>query len=153
MKVLRVGDRFISVEGFLTVVREALTCTEVAVDYLRDQPEEVDRHPISQGAADVLSERRRQVNGEDRTSPEDDCYTQGQLAFAGAAYAIFAAGQAEHPTQELSRTLGGIFRIAYAIWPWTEQWWKPKDQRRNLVRAAALIIAEIDRIDRQAARA
>jgi hypothetical protein len=29
-------------------------------------------------------------------------------------------------------------------------WWKPKDRRRDLVRAAALIIAEIERLDRDA---
>lgn len=28
------------------------------------------------------------------------------------------------------------------------KWWKPKSQRENLVRAGALIAAEIDRLDR-----
>lgn len=33
-------------------------------------------------------------------------------------------------------------------WPWGSSWWKPKDPRRDLVRAGALILAEIERIDR-----
>lgn len=34
-------------------------------------------------------------------------------------------------------------------WPWPSKWWKPKSQRRDLVRAGALILAEIERLDRQ----
>ena len=34
------------------------------------------------------------------------------------------------------------------LWPWAASWWKPKNRRRDLVRAAALIVAEIERIDR-----
>lgn len=36
------------------------------------------------------------------------------------------------------------------VWPWDWAWWKPKNPRRDLVRAAALIIAEIERLDRAA---
>jgi len=43
-------------------------------------------------------------------------------------------------------TKAGEGKIA---WPWDPKWWKPKDRRRDLVRAAALIIAEIDRHDRE----
>ena len=38
-------------------------------------------------------------------------------------------------------------------WPWEPSWWKPKGARRDLVRAAALCLAEIDRIKRRAASA
>lgn len=35
------------------------------------------------------------------------------------------------------------------FWPWERKWWKPsQDQVRNLVKAAALIAAEIDRLQR-----
>jgi hypothetical protein len=34
------------------------------------------------------------------------------------------------------------------IWPWDRKWWKPTDRRRDLVKAAALILAEIERLDR-----
>lgn len=33
-------------------------------------------------------------------------------------------------------------------WPWDERWWKPEGGRRDLVKAGALIIAEIERLDR-----
>ena len=31
---------------------------------------------------------------------------------------------------------------------WDSEWWKPKDRRRDLIRAGALIVAEIERLDR-----
>lgn len=37
-------------------------------------------------------------------------------------------------------------------WPWGAEWWKPKEPRRDLVRAGALIIAEIERLDRREGR-
>jgi hypothetical protein len=36
------------------------------------------------------------------------------------------------------------------MWPWARQWWKPTGARRDLVKAAALLLAEIERIDRAA---
>ena len=35
-------------------------------------------------------------------------------------------------------------------WPWAPEWWKPSSYRRNLIKAGALIIAEIERLDRAA---
>ena len=32
------------------------------------------------------------------------------------------------------------------LWPWAQDFWKPKDQLRNLVMAGALIAAAIDRL-------
>jgi len=40
--------------------------------------------------------------------------------------------------------------ISWRTWPWAEKWWKPKNERRDLVKAAALILAEIERLDRAA---
>jgi len=91
---------------------------------------------------DVLAERQRQVTDE-RFSPErDDAYTGGQLAAAGAAYAIIAHEMAESSSVVLP-----------TCWPWDACWLKPSTPRRNLVKAGALIIAEIQRIDRAARRA
>jgi hypothetical protein len=33
------------------------------------------------------------------------------------------------------------------FWLWEKKWWKPSSPRKDLVKAAALLIAEIDRID------
>jgi hypothetical protein len=36
------------------------------------------------------------------------------------------------------------------LWPWDPSWWKPSpDPIRNLVKAGALIAAEIDRLQRR----
>lgn len=60
----------------------------------------------------------------------DDEHEEGELADAGGCYAIYA--DVHVPT----------------AWPWDEEWWRPKTRRRNLIRAAALIIAEIEKMDR-----
>lgn len=88
--------------------------------------------PVAQtdAARDVLAERRRQVDVEGRLSIHDDQYVQGQLAQAAACYAV--QGEYHFPEN----------------WPWSLTWWKPKDQRRNLVKAGALILADIERLDR-----
>lgn len=59
------------------------------------------------------------------------------LAAAGAAYAFSAATEGRYLADD---PLG--------FWPWDKSWWKPKGARRDLIRAAALIVAEIERIDR-----
>jgi hypothetical protein len=93
---------------------------------------------------DVLAERRRQVEQEGWTAEHDDGHRLGEMALAGAAYAGYAAAKIDGDL-----TLG---TKAFEFWPWRSGWWKPKDSRRDLVRAAALIIAEIERLDRMAAK-
>ena len=85
-------------------------------------------------ASDVLSERRRQVVEEGWTPDQDDAYKNGELSDAAASYALNAGV----PMRGL--------RPPY--WPWDKQWWKPTDPRRDLVKAGALILAEIERLDR-----
>jgi hypothetical protein len=85
----------------------------------------------TQAARDVLAERRRQVDKEGFTSDQDDSYQAAELPRAAAAY-ILSGGADDVP----------------AIWPWHKKWWKPRDGRSNYVRAAALLLAEIERIDR-----
>lgn len=86
---------------------------------------------------DVVEERKRQKEVEGFTLLHDlDC-KPGALACAGMCYAGNAA-----LTQE-----GKAQYTVPSHWPWDEAWWKPKSPRRDLVRAAALIIAEIERLD------
>ncbi|MBB3591696.1 hypothetical protein FHX08_002040 [Rhizobium sp. BK529] len=93
---------------------------------------------------DVAAERRRQVEVEGWTPAHDDRHTDGSMAQAAAAYALKARSDESHAN-------GVRIRPPY-LWPdsWHVSWWKPKDRRRDLVRAAALIIAEIERLDRAA---
>ena len=95
---------------------------------------------MTQAARDVLAERRRQIEKEGWTPEHDDQHVNGGLAAAAACYAMQAAND----------TRGIATRIVPAPWPWARRWWKPKDQRRNLVKAAALILSEIERLDRAA---
>lgn len=102
--------------------------------------------PLSAAALDVLAERRRQVEVEGWTAAHDDReHWLGDLAHAAAAYARFSAGDV------VVRRRNPPGRPPEK-WPWADEWWKPSTPRRDLVKAAALLLAEIERIDREAAR-
>ncbi len=101
------------------------------------------RRPAREAACDVLIERLRQIAREGWTPVHDDKYELGQLARAAAAYAAHA-GQPECARATFADE-------PPALWPWDGEWWKPKDPRADLVRAGALILAEIERLDRKAA--
>jgi hypothetical protein len=66
------------------------------------------------------------------------------MAMAAASYAVQAASDVE-PNYNLSSAHRDKIP---ALWPWGAHWWKPKTGRRDLVRAAALLVAEIERLDR-----
>jgi hypothetical protein len=40
------------------------------------------------------------------------------------------------------------FHLIPLAWSWTAMSWRPRSQPRNLVKAGALILAEVDRLDR-----
>lgn len=89
---------------------------------------------LSQAARDVLAERQRQISAEGWTPEHDDeQHLPGEMALAAASYVC--ADENDAPP---------------AIWPWALNWWKPRDRRRNLTKAGALILAEMERIDRAA---
>lgn len=89
---------------------------------------------VPQAWLDVQAERRRQITAEGWTPEHDDLYCAAELPRAAAAY-----------------ILNGANDEAPAIWPFSAKWWKPRDARSNYVRASALILAEIERLDRAAA--
>ncbi|MGP1629956.1 MAG: hypothetical protein ACTS8S_00545 [Giesbergeria sp.] len=90
---------------------------------------------LEDAARDVLAERQRQISAEGWTPEHDDEHYLGELSQAAACYASQAFGNYGLPT----------------YWPWAAKWWKPsKDPRRNLIKAGALILAEIERMDRAA---
>lgn len=94
------------------------------------------------GAELIAAERRRQVEAEGWTPEHDDEHQGNALAWAGRCYidaATIPAGQREFVTRPPLN------------WPWDASWWKPDiDPIRNLVKAGALIAAEIDRLQRAA---
>jgi hypothetical protein len=97
---------------------------------------------VGAAAQDVLSERQRQMSVEGWTSEHDDEHGPGALALAAAAYAL-DAGEALDSFAPANEQ-----RAEPLFWPFSSDWWKPVNPRRSLVKAAALIIAEIERIDR-----
>ncbi|MFP6403042.1 hypothetical protein VST47_29790 [Pseudomonas aeruginosa] len=90
---------------------------------------------VPQAWLDVQAERRRQITAEGWTPEHDDLYCAAELPRAAAAY-----------------ILNGANDEAPAIWPFSAKWWKPRDARANYMRAGALILAEIERLDRAAER-
>lgn len=109
---------------------------------------------LTKAAQDVLAERERQKSVEGWTPEHDDEHDSGELARAAACYA-HAGGLSPVARKYLENApdfTGEHMVIARRLWPWDRSWWKPKDCRRDLVRAGALIVAEIERLDRLSAR-
>lgn len=113
----------------------------------RTQPESplYEQQDIPKAWRDVIAERQRQINI-GRTPEHDDQYENGSLALAAACYARQAG------------MWGTDWSVYYRdavvpdSWPWAREYWKPSSPRRDLEKAAALILAEMERHDRATAR-
>ena len=81
------------------------------------------------GAGLIFQERQRQISEEGYTFESDDRWVHGELYIAAECYACLDDND-EAPE----------------LWPWDKRYWKPKDRVSNLVRAGALLAAEIDRL-------
>lgn len=101
----------------------------------------------SRGVLAIAAERRRQIKVEGWTLEHDDEWTAGCLTRAAICYSQRAAWQLR--MEELSgKPEPAGTDLPPTNWPWDREWWKPKDATRNLVRAGALIAAELDKIAR-----
>lgn len=83
----------------------------------------------------IAEERSRQINDLDYTATHDQVYDNQELSKAAACYLLYAdayPNRGEPPP----------------LWPWDDEYWKPKDYLKDLVRAGALIAAEIDMLQR-----
>lgn len=99
----------------------------------------------SKALTDVIAERARQIAEEGWTLAHDDEHDEGQLAAAAACYAFHAA------YAPLDEDIPYDALDAHPVpngWPWSPDWWKPTSPRADLVKANALILAEIERLDR-----
>ena len=85
------------------------------------------------GAELIAAERARQVAEEGWMPDHDDEHSGGELLAAAICYAEhrFGSGWVVPPS-----------------WPWELSYWKPREPIDNLIRAGALIAAEIDRLQR-----
>lgn len=98
---------------------------------------ELEARAVYPAILDVMGERQRQQSVEGWTPEHDDEHCNGELAMAAGCYI--------NDTGAVNRNGGKPWG-----WPWDASWWKPDTRRRNLVKAGALILAEIERIDRAA---
>lgn len=110
-----------------------------ALEKAQQQITQLESHTVTAAAADVLAERKRQVTTEGWTPEHDDQHVNFEMAIAGGLYAISAV-DSHHKLRN----------SAPSAWPWDRKWWKPDGPRRDLVKAGALILAEIERLDRAA---
>jgi hypothetical protein len=96
------------------------------------------------GAGLIAAERERQVNEEGWTPEHDDQHKYGEIRLA-------AKGYLDSPDGEWIGRGGG--KVTPMNWPWNAEWFKPTpgDPIRSLVKAGALIAAEIDRLQREQA--
>lgn len=82
----------------------------------------------------IAEERKRQIEVEGFTAEHDNRWVGGELVMAAICYAQEGGKSPEF------RPFG---------FPWEKEWWKPSpdDRIRDLVKAGALISAEIDRLN------
>lgn len=93
------------------------------------------------GTGMIAAERLRQVTVEGWTPEYDDHHRRGELAKAAVCYLIYGK-------DEIVGCTNGV-GTPYS-WPWKPEWWKPSSFIiRNLVKAGALIAAQIDQLLRQ----
>lgn len=89
----------------------------------------------------IAAERKRQIEVEGWTAEHDDGHNGGEMIAAAAAYI---------QQQRLGMPITEKCCLPN-VWPssWHIRWWKPSsDPIRNLVKAGALIAAELDRLQR-----
>ncbi|PWV66020.1 hypothetical protein [Plasticicumulans acidivorans] len=100
------------------------------------------------GADLIGSERRRQIESERFSAEHDDVHTRDELAWAAICYVI-------PPKKRQMSVCGMCWGWKPQYWPesWSTEWWKPgagnlEGRISELVKAGALIAAEIDRLKR-----
>ncbi len=86
------------------------------------------------GAELIAEERQRQIEKEGWTEDHDSGHQDNELLHAAICYAVHA----DDPSEP---------EVIPMMWPWKDADWKPAKGNtvRDLVKAGALIAAEIDR--------
>jgi hypothetical protein len=111
---------------------------------------------ISNVVQEIINERTRQATEEKFTpSFDDDVNDDRELAAAAATYAFGANYNDYSRGFALNQDHSGRTSRVYEMWPssWDFAQYKPTTARRDLVKSAALCIAEIERLDRAEIRA
>lgn len=99
----------------------------------------------------ILAERRRQRAVEGYDNAHDDGHVDGELRIVAQAYYWHAVGSNSLAYQLVPIVDAKTGKPETKIplpWPWAPKWWKPKTPERDLERAGALCVAEIERLER-----
>ena len=130
-------NNLIDSECHVAELEEALRDKQALLEAAEKRIAELEGRAFNPAILDVIAERQRQKTIEGWTPEHDDEHCNGELAMAAVCYI--------NETGTVNRNGGKPWG-----WPWDASWWKPKTRRRNLVKAGALVLAEIERIDRAA---
>jgi len=105
----------------------------------------VEMNELTQAALDVLAERRRQIEAEGWTPEHDDEHVNDEIA---AMAALYAMPEGARDWDASSTGYGDTLQQAMV----PSGWYMPtfRDRRNQLIKAGALILAEIERLDRMA---
>ncbi len=114
--------------------------------------------PRANGCELIEAERRRQIEAEGWTEEHDDSHQGGQLALAACAYAMPHGKAVSFRGGSEADIDFSLFVWPRWLWPFEKESFKrnmlshnAKDERiRDLVKAGALVAAEIDRLQRAA---
>jgi len=94
----------------------------------------------------ITDERTRQIEVEGWTPEHDQEHADQQMAEAAMCY---IARTVNMPSGD-EYSSSSLSDFPPEAWPWSPKWWKPDSHPvRNLVKAGALLAAEIDRIQNQ----
>jgi hypothetical protein len=95
----------------------------------------------------IAEERKRQIKKEGFSSARDSVrHKGGELTDAAICYATVGSAQLRGSSVE-EWPVDMFGNDTHTDWPWEDQWYKPSPHaERNLVKAGALIAAELDRI-------
>ena len=111
----------------------------------------------------IEEERQRQITVEGWTPEHDDSHNKGDLALAAACYAANDNGTMFHGPRKIfdKKESPGWDEISFKdLWPWDKKWDKRgngstnvdraiSSRIRELTKAGALIVAEIERLQRK----
>ncbi len=133
----------------ITVCKEQkVVAVEIALTAVNMARIEIDK-ALSKNALSIINERKRQIEVEEFSCCKDDKYINGELSQAAACYAI--------PPVERVILTHPLTSVRYPKWwpkTWYVKWWKPaknnsiSGRKKELIKAGALILAELDRLDR-----
>lgn len=160
--------------GLMTELRQVRTGVNITESrcprcdnnsFYTPKPSEVEKRKT--GAQLISLERGRQLKIEGWTPEHDDSHNKGEMCAAAIAYAaegakiqtqvkVYTEPQCHCGARGMADCTCVLLKPTekwVSPWPWEKKWWKPsEDKIKNLVRAGALIAAEIDRLQRLAAK-